>query len=174
MVSIGDSVAPGQTLAIISKTDKVKLEFYVSKDELAFLKKEQPVSIIVDQQKIDGKISLIAPEADTMTKRFLVEVLPKDNLSLPIGSLASVELNIERVASEPNRYIVPISIITIGQNENTIFTVVEDKAKKIPIVIHQINGETAEISSEKLAPSTQVILEGNKLVQEGDPIAITN
>lgn len=174
MVSIGDSVAPGQTLAIISKTDKVKLEFYVSKDELAFLKKEQPVSIIIDQQKIDGKISLIAPEADTMTKRFLVEALPKDNLLLPIGSLASVELNIEHVASESNRYIVPISIITIGQNENTIFTVVEEKAKKIPIVIHQINGETAEISSEKLAPSTQVILEGNKLVQEGDPITITN
>ena len=173
MVSVGDSINPGQPIAIISKTDQVKVEFYVNQDELTFLKKDQLVSIIIDQQKIDGQISLIAPEADPITKNFLVEVVPKEKLTSPVGSLVSVELMIERLASTPERYIVPLSIITIGQNENTLFVVKDERAQRIPVVLHEIIGETAEVSSEKLTPSTQIIFEGNKLVQEGDLVIIS-
>ena len=74
-------------------------------------------------------------------------------------------------SSGNNSLILPLSTLTIGQNETYLFTAEEGKAKKVSVEILKISGETAEVSAE-LPPDALGIVEGNKLVQEGEGIEI--
>ena len=168
--SVGDSIAAGQVVAVISKTNKIKVTFYVNADELAYIKKGQAVVIHTDDNEIAGSISLIAPEADPTTKRFLVEATPSDNDTLPIGSLVSVHVEITQMASDTNHYIVPLSALTVGHNDTPIFIAADKTAKKVPVTVHKINGETAEISSDHIDAATQLVFDGGKFLEEGDKI----
>ena len=171
-VSLGDSVAMGQSIATVSKTGLTKVQFYVSSDELSSIKTGDFLMITVNQKEIAGTIDIISPQADPTTKRFLVEAKPANGATLTIGSVASVSFDITRTASEQDRIIVPLSVITIGQNEAYLFADQNGTAKKMIITVHIIAGETAEISSSDLTPQTQIIFDGSKLVHDGDSITI--
>lgn len=171
-VSVGDSIAIGQPIATISKTGLAKIQFYVSADDLPFIKIGMPLTITVDEKDVTGTIDIISPQADTVTKRFLVEATPSQDQTLIIGSVASVSFEIIRTTSENDRGIVPLSVVTVGQNENYIFIVHENAARKIPVDIHSVNGETAEISSSSLTPQSQIIFDGSKLVHDGESVTI--
>lgn len=170
-VSVGDSVAPGQVIAVISKTNNVKVTFHVSADELKHITKGQTVTIHADKDTFAGTVSVIAPEADPTTKRFLVEATPTTKETLPVGSLVSIDVEITQSASDTGHYVVPLSVLTIGQNDTTLFVAVGDTAEKVPVVVRAITGETAEISSEHITDATHIIFDGSKLLHQGDPIA---
>ncbi len=171
-VSLGDSVSMGQSIATVSKTGLTKVQFYVSSDELSSMKIGDPLMITIDQKGVAGTIDIISPQADPTTKRFLIEAKPANGVALTIGSVASVSFDITRTASEKDRLIVPLSVITIGQNEAYLFADQNGTAKKMIITVHTISGETAEISSSDITSQTKIIFNGSKLVHDGDPITI--
>ena len=65
---------------------------------------------------------------------------------------------------------MPLSALTVGQNDTTIFIAADKTAKKVPVTVHKINGETAEISSDHIDAATQLVFDGGKFLEEGDKI----
>lgn len=171
-VSLGDAVTMGQTIAAISKTGLTKIQFYVTKEELSFISKNTPLTIHMDDEVIPGIITTIAPQADPTTKRFLIEAQPRDKQELTIGSVFTVSFDMTRTAQSANSIILPLDAIIVGQNENYIFTAQNNIAKKMPVNIIEVFGETAEISSVEFTPDMQIIIDGSKIVQDNDPITI--
>jgi RND family efflux transporter MFP subunit len=171
-MSLGDAVTMGQTITTISKTGLTKIQFYITKEELPFIAKNTPITIHIDNEKIPGIITTIAPQADPTTKRFLVEAQPHDKQKLTIGSVFTVSFDMTRTAQSANSIILPLDSIIVGQNENYVFTIQDNIAKKMPVNIIEVFGETAEVTSAEFTPDMQIIIDGSKIIQDNDPITI--
>jgi membrane fusion protein, multidrug efflux system len=174
LVKTGDSVSAGQPLFKISKTSNMKIQFYVDENQLASVTKGLEVELSDnDGNKIPLTVKNISPQADSVTKRFLIEAYPKasDVESLLSGTIVSVSLSIEKTPVESGALILPLSAINIGQNENYIFISENGKAKKINIDVVSVSGETADIKAD-LPSDAEIIIEGSKLVRDGQEINI--
>lgn len=169
-VSAGDTVSAGQLLATISKTNKVKIQFFVTKDEVENISLGDAIAVRDEEEEISAKIANISPQADAVTKRFLIEAVPATNEGLISGTVVSVSIPTQNVA-DGGALILPLSAITIAQNENYIFTVADGTAKKVAVDVRKISGETAEVVVE-LSDSDEIIIEGNKLVQDGQEVEL--
>ncbi len=169
-ISLGDSVSPGQRIATISKTGLTKIQFYVSKTELPFVTVNDHIMLDIDNHTIESIVTVVSPQADPATKRFLIEASPLDKKPLIIGSIASVSFDIERTPTDHKNIILPLSAITVGQNESYIFVLDGNTAKKIVVTVALVQGETAEVTSTEISEDTQIIIDGNKLVSDGDAV----
>lgn len=169
-VENGDTISAGQILAIVSQMKNIKLSFFVDQTVLTSIKPGQSVEIVDNDGKAyPGKISSVSLQADANTKRFSVEAIPDvadSNFSL--GTVMTVRVPITKIAENKDAIILPLSSIAISANENYIYILDENnKAKKISIKIKKVEGESAEIIAD-LASSTKIVIDGNKLIQEGD------
>lgn len=173
LVSQGDSVSIGQKIATISKTALTKVQFFADKEDLPDLKIGKKVNINEDGDIIPGTITSISPVADAITKRFLIEAKPSGKNTLLIGSVINVSLDIIRTPSALGNLILPLSAIAISQNENYIFINNTGRAKKVNIDIIKVQGEYAEIKTD-IPPDAEIIINGSKLVQDGEEIGIKN
>lgn len=170
-VSLGDSVSAGQTIAKISKTGITKVQFYVNKEDLPNFKYGTKITINEDGNEIAAAVSRISPQADPSTRRFLVEARPNGKNPLIIGSVIAISLEIKKIPASQENSILPLSVITVGQNENFIFISENGKAKKVPVEIVKVIGEAAEIKTD-LPQDAQIIMDGSKLVKDGEEIEI--
>ena len=174
-VSVGDSVSLGQLIATVSKSSKIKVQFFVDSSQQKKLMRGQKIYAVDD----DGSrhsllIQSIAITADQTTKRFLIEAYPeKYTPSLLSGTIINVLIEIANTTQKENHFILLLSAISIGQNENFIFVAENNIAKKKNLSIVDVNGETAEISIEAL-PETLFIVDGNKLLADGENIVLQN
>ncbi len=170
-VSTGDSINAGQSIATISKLNKIEIQFFVNKEELSYFKIGDEISIKENNLAYPGKITLISPQADETTKRFLVEATPIENKQLIIGSVVSVEFSIDYLPQSNENIILPLSAITISQNESYIFIAKDQKVQKVSVVIVKVFGEMAEIKTS-LAPQDEIVTDGSRIIKEGDEIVI--
>ncbi len=172
-IALGDTVSAGQQLATISSGQTMKFQFYVDETVLRKIKAGQTVVIKNNENKeIAGEITGVTTQADAFTKRFLVEVAPIkfNSADFSLGTVVNILINVEK-KSDTGNIVLPLSAIEIGQNGNMVFTIDNGQAKKISVEIIKITGETAEIKTN--LPDTAVIItDGNKLVQEGDPVEL--
>jgi RND family efflux transporter MFP subunit len=171
-VDNGTTISPGQTLASVSRTDQVKIQFFVDEDSLKYLSAGQAVEIIGnDGQTITGKIFNLTPQADQISKKFLVEVKPDNTATakLTAGTVVNVAISFKKTTTAENTVILPLSAIEISQNNNYIFTINNGVAQKTPVQIIKVDGETAQVEF-KGDKKTLIIIEGNKLVNEGDSV----
>lgn len=175
-VSVGDSVSVGQLIATVSKSSNIKIQFYVDQQQREKLASGQKISA----QSANGDslfliVRNIAVAADQGTRRFLIEAYPEKQgaTTLLAGTILTVSVETASQPQNKSNFILPLSAISIGQNESYIFVTDNGIAKKIVVTVAKVDGETAEISS-KLSPETLIITSGNKLVQEGETIEINN
>ncbi len=175
-VSIGDSVSIGQLLATVSKSANLKIQFYVDASEQITLKRGQEISAINGNgNSISLLIRNISISADSATKRFLIEAYPKKQVPVGLFSGTVLNISIEKaiLPQVTENLILPLSAISIGQNESYIFTLNDGIVKKELVTVMKVNGEIAEIASS-LSPDARIITTGNKLVHDGETVTVQN
>lgn len=171
-VAVGDSVAVGTPIATISQTGKVIVKFYVNQDELPDFQLQQTIQAVDgDNQQFSLVVSNISTTADSASKRYLIEAIPADRQNLLSGTLVTVKVNLKQTLADENSLILPLSAITIDQNENYLFIDADGQAKKITVSVNKIQGETAEIRLN-LPETTAIVIDGNKLLKDGDMLDI--
>ncbi len=170
-VSDGETVGPGQLVATVSDTSKLMVRFYVEEEALSQIKAGMTVNIKDNQDKVyTGIVSAVAPSADAITKRYLVEVKPDANFLLPAGSIININLTLTEAVASSGNIIMPLSALAIGQNESYVYVVNGDKAKKVIVKVEKVIGERAEVSGT-LTDQDQVIIEGAKSLNDGDKVS---
>lgn len=173
-VALGDSVTQGQLLATMSKSNQVKIQFFVDAEQYTNFSVGLPLTLTDNNQKnFTAKIITISPQADSATGKFLIEALPDEKNSLLSGTVIDVIFPITKTATKNDSILIPLSAITIGQNESYLFIAENGKAKKTIVSIDNITGEVAQINLS-LPKETQIIITGNKTLQDGDAIEIKN
>jgi len=169
-VSMGDAISAGQTLATISRTNRVKVQFFLSAQEISNVSLGSQVRIEQGDREVLAKIINISPQADVATKRFLVEAMPDTTNGLLPGSVVGVWVETSQVV-ENDFLILPLAALSNTQTDNFIFIVENGLAKKISVLIVKISGEMAIIKTD-IPDASEIIIEGNKLLQDGDKIQI--
>ncbi len=173
---VGNTVSAGQLLAIIGTPDRLKIQFFVDAEHYDGLAVGLPVTITDrDGVAASGTISSITPQADAVTKRFLIEAKLVDNKTgkFELGTIATVTVPYTRLAPQ-GALILPLSAVDVGQNGASIFLANENAAKKIQVEMGRIEGETAEVFPKDLAKNALIIVDGNRLLQDGDKIKLAD
>ena len=168
-IEAGAEVRAGQKIGEISQTGLTKINLQVSADDSAKVRLGQQVKI---NKLYKGTINNINPSADPISKKIQVEVLfdNKNNELIP-ETFVTIDIPLKTMDLKMASYFIPLKAITISQNENFIFTVKDQKAVKAPIELLKIEGETAEIKMD-ISNDAMIIIEGNKLINDGDAVAV--
>lgn len=173
-VADGQAIAPGQSIATVSQTDNIKVQFYVEPDNLLAIRPGLPVKVVDDKNtEYPGIVAAVSPQADPMTRRFLVEVKLENSSGLLLGTVVNVKVTLIKSVNQPGLLILPLSTVTVGQSDNSIFTLENNRAKKISVEIKEVLGELAKIKAD-LPAEALVVIEGNKLLQEGTEVTVQN
>lgn len=170
-VTAGDSVSPGQLLATISKTNKLKVQFYMDKEELSAVKSGMKVEIRSGEMKFPAKITNVAPQADSATRRFLVEAVPEGNNDLTPGTIVTVGVEIRKSTNGDGVFFLPLSSVNITQNEKFVFILDGETARKRPVEIVKVSGETAEVKAD-FSDDTLIVFEGNKMISDDEKVEV--
>jgi RND family efflux transporter MFP subunit len=172
LVSNGDTVSAGQLVAVIGKSDGLKLKFFIEAENVPLLSVGQIIRAVdSDEREYQGKISSIAAQADSISKRFQVEAT-LDNMENPplLGTVVNVKLSLNKDALLSNGSIfLPLSILEIGQNGSYVFLLRDGKAYKQEVMIESVIGETAKLNLEA-NDNDLIITSGNKFLSDGQVV----
>ena len=171
LVATGDSVSLGQPIAAISATGRTLVDFYVSQDERTNFAIGTKVTVASGSTDVPGTVLRMAPEADPTTKRFLVEVSPVGTTPILVGSIVSVSLDVVRTPGAAGSILLPLSAITVGQNESHIFVVENGHAKAVAVTVISVRGDVVEVKAD-VPGDADIVIGGSRLVTDGSPVTV--
>jgi len=172
-VENGDTISAGQILAVVSTPERLKIQFYVDQESLAALSAGMDVTILEDGKDIPATIWSVTPQADAVTRRFLIEARPKDGQAakgLVLGSITTIRVTIAKTAKD-GAFLLPLSAVEVAPAGTSIYSVKDGKAAKIDVKIEKVEGENVEVTGN-IPDDTSIIIDGNKLVRDGEQVAL--
>jgi RND family efflux transporter MFP subunit len=171
LVNDGDTVSAGQLVAAVSQTDNLKVQFYIESERLTDITPGLVATVEAnDGQTYTGIVSSVAQQADPVSRRFLAEINLDKKEGLVIGTVVNVKLSLNSsVVTGSNSIILPLSALNVGQNLTTIFINDNGVAKKSAVEVIEVMGEFAKIKTD-LTPDVMVVIDGNKMLEEGQSI----
>jgi len=171
----GEILSPGQPIITVIDIDQLYLEVAVTASTMSRLKEGDQVQIIPEAVKDDelkGKIDIISPAADPVSKNFPVKILVANpDHKIKPGMFADAVFNLE---SAQNTLVLPIStIIGFDSSDPYLFTVEDGRAVKKPIKIGIVSDNLVEILSG-IKENDQVILKGQNRLNDGEEVEVIN
>jgi len=170
-VSDGETVSLGQPIVTVSQLDNIKVQFYIEPENWLEIRPGQPVTVR-DDKGTDylGIISALSPQADPTTRRFLAEVKLENSSGLFLGTIVTVNVNLIKTAGGAGYLILPLAAVNVGQSSNNIFIIENNRATKVPVEIIKVLGEYVKIKTD-LPLESVIIIDGNKLIQDGELVS---
>ncbi|MBI4659041.1 MAG: efflux RND transporter periplasmic adaptor subunit [Verrucomicrobia bacterium] len=171
-IPVATSGSAANTAALITLMDfnKVRVQVAVPEPEVPLTAKGQPVTVSVEElpgRSFRGEITRIAYALDEATKTMLVEAeLPNPKWELRPGMFAQIKIGVER---KTGALLVPIGALVVERGGNSLFTVVDNQAKKVAVKTGFNDGTTVEILSGA-TPEDRVILVGKQALAPGQPV----
>jgi RND family efflux transporter MFP subunit len=172
--SNGDSVSAGQLVATVSQVDKLKVKFYLDAEHVKNILVGMP-AIIKDNsgQESQGVISLVSQQPDEWSHRFLAELSLTKDEGLRIGAVVDVKIKVTQALTlESGLSWLPLSALTVGQNETKILIYDNGIAREQVVTVLKVQGEMAQVKSG-LGPEEVIIVDGNKLINPGQAIVLS-
>ena len=180
---IGDIVTPlgasaGAKAAVvtIADMDTLQVEADVSETNIGKVRKGMACEIQLDAlplERFKGFVHMIVPTADRTKASVLVKIRfsGKDQRVLPEMS-AKVSFLSRAVLPEEEapRTTVPASAISGDTGSKFIFTVVDNRARKVQVTTGSQIGDAIEVSG--VEPGTRIILSPPKGLDDGSKIAV--
>lgn len=160
----------GTALLRIVNMDTVKAVVYVIEKELSKIRLHQKANVSVDaypDQIFSGKITLISPTINLMTRTASVEItIPNRNHKLKPGMFAQVEIIIRK---KDDAVLIPAYAVLEQGDTKKVFTVVSGKAmlKLVEVGIDQ--GDLVEVKSG-LGVGDTLIVAGHHRISSGDSV----
>jgi membrane fusion protein, multidrug efflux system len=168
------SGSAAQNAAIVTLTDfnRVRIQVAVPELEASLVRTDQPVKVTVDGlpgRSFDGNVTRFSYTLDEASKTMLAEIeLPNSKLELRPGMFATVKLTVEHKA---NALLIPADALVVEKARTSVFTLVDGKAKKVPVKVGFEDGKSVEILDGVTANSTLILI-GNRVLTDGQPVQV--
>src|SRR5438093_6670322 len=151
------SAAQNAAIVTLSDFNRVRVQVAIPELETSLVATGQPVEVTVDGlpgRSFDGKVTRFSYALDEATKTMLAEIeLPNPKLELRPGMYAIVKIGIER---KEDALLIPVEALVAEKTGAFVFTVVDNKAKKIPAKTGVNDGANVELASG-VKPDQRVI-----------------
>jgi RND family efflux transporter MFP subunit len=169
----GAFAGPNQPIVRVSKLDKVYVNANVPDEELAYVRPGTPArftSASLPGKTFSGKIFDVNATPTTGTLSYRARIVePNPNDALRGGMLVSLVVQKER---RPNAVVVPRTAIFQSDQGSNVFTIVDGKAKMIPVQVGLETDTLAEVRGE-IRPGTVVITTRPDALQDGSVVAVS-
>lgn len=172
-VESGSTASPGLTAFTIIKTDDVYAAFTVPEAEIGNIMNKQTAEVFIPTLNsiIEGKISIINPQADLQTKTFSVKILLNNRAGKLLPGMLS-DITIE-TARKTNNLTVPVAAVVRDEDDLTYVYVVnaQNKAIRKRVAAGSLDGGQIIINSG-LQLNDQVIISGQRNIKDGQSVVI--
>lgn len=167
-VEVGDYLKSGDDLASILDISTLKMIGWVPQQKAASLSVGQQVETqLVNGKTLSGSISYIAPQANTETRAFKVEVTirPKEKVKL-LGSSVSAEITTERVSA----HFVSPSVISLGTDGSLLVKAVNEASRVESYTVEVLQSEASGLWISGLPERVRIITVGQGFVVTGQEV----
>lgn len=167
------SAAQNAALFGLMDFSKVRVQTAVPEPEVPFIKTGLPVQVTAEAlpgNAFEGSVTRFANALDDATKTMLVEIeLPNPKNELRPGMYVSVRIIVE---SKPGALVIPADALVAEKTRNSVFTVVDGKARRVTVKTGFNDGGRVEIL-EGLKLNDPVILVGKQTLSDGQAVNAT-
>lgn len=165
-VSIGDIVSVGQHLVNVVALDPIKVDFKLPEQSMPNVKVDQAVSVEVDSmpnKTFSGSVYAIDPQVDATSHSVMVRaVIDNHEELLHPGLFAKVKV----LAETRKTILLPEQAIVPQEGKQTVFKIVDGKAKQVPVVLGERSNGKVEIK-QGLQINDTVISAGKIILHDG-------
>jgi membrane fusion protein (multidrug efflux system) len=166
------SAAQNAALLTVTDYEVVRVQVAIPEPEVPFITEGLPVKVTVDElpgRTFDGAITRYARALDDATKTMLAEIeLPNAKHELRPGMYATVVISVEH---KDDALLVPADALVVEKTKNSVFVVVDNKAKKLPVKVGFGDEKSVEIL-DGLPPEEPVITVGKQNLNDGQPVKV--
>lgn len=169
----GGTVAANTPLLSIVQLDPVKAVFFVTEREYGKLSAGQPATLTTDAwpgESFPATVARVAPVFQEETRQARVE-LTVDNVDrrLKPGMFVKATVSLEQAE---NAVIVPVSALTIRDEQSGVFVVSGDGSRVAWLPVHTGIQQDGRVQLLGAAVTGRVVTLGQQLVDEGSLISI--
>jgi len=166
------SAAQTAALLTVMDFDTVRVQVAIPEPEVPFIKEGLPVTVTLDElkgKKFDASVTRYSHALDDSTKTMLAEIeIANEKHELRPGMYATAVIAVEK---KDNALLIPAEALVVEKVRNSVFTIVDKKAKKIPVKVGFTDGASVEIL-EGLPPDKVVITVGKQNLNDGQPVIV--
>lgn len=170
----GEMVGPGTPILTIVDINQLYVVAGLSPDTVIKIAENDPARVKLlafPEQRLEGEIKVISPIVDPVSKSFQIKVLIKNEEHLiKAGMFADLYLT---TASATNTLVIPTAAVLELDQAPHVYLVENNRAVRKDLVIGIINGEEVEVVSG-LNQNDRIIIKGQKLIKEQDPVEVIN
>jgi membrane fusion protein, multidrug efflux system len=166
------STAQSAALFTVMDFTKVRVQTAIPEMEVPFIKAALPVKVMVEElpsAKIEGTVTRFSHALDESTKTMLAEIeLPNPEGTLRPGMYANARITVER---KPDALILPTDAALFERGRTSVFTVADNKAKRITVKTGFNDNGWVEIL-DGVKPGESVIVIGKQAIADGQPVKV--
>ena len=169
----GSTSAPGIPAFTIIKTDVVYAKISVPESEVGNLQKGRDAMVFIPtlHDSITGKITIINPQGDAVSRTYAVKVkLVNTGARLLPGMIADVKINTGRSA---NSILIPaVSVVKDADDITYVFVVNEQhRAMRKRITVGAVTGSNEVQVLDGLHDGDQVVIAGQSSLRDGNSLS---
>ncbi|MGB9701473.1 MAG: efflux RND transporter periplasmic adaptor subunit [Candidatus Kapaibacteriota bacterium] len=168
-VEEGQKVKNGDKLFTVAQIDRVKAIFWVSYDELQYIKNGMEVNAEINGKNFKGRISEVALAEDQMRRAFKIEAeIPNPKHELKVGMSVNISFDYYH---NPQAIVIPTSALAVSSGKNYVYLTDGTTAIMQEVKLGKTQGDKIEIISG-LKPNDRLIYQGISLLSNGVKIKI--
>jgi membrane fusion protein (multidrug efflux system) len=168
-VDRGEWLSPGTAVATLARDDTMDVVVEVPGDILPFVRKGRRVRVRTAGKEIQGTVSAIVPRGDISTRTFPVKIRVPNRFSLIEGMEARVGIPSGR---KEKTLLVPRDALVTAMGQTVVFTVVDAKAKMVPVPVIRYVGKDVAVQANGLKAGMEVLIKGNERIRDGQPVSV--
>ena len=148
VVSVGDYVTRGTRVAVVVRTNPLRVRLTVPEQFISAVSVGEPVNFAVDAypgREFTGKVQFVSPSLQADQRALTVEAMvpnPKAELKPGLFATARIELH-ERAAG----IVIPASAVLTSGGTSRVYVVNGDKVDERIIAVGQTVGDRVEVTS---------------------------
>lgn len=170
-VDLGAWISHGTIFCKIGSTRDLFVNVPINEKLLKFVKTGTPMEIIINayDRKVTGSVEGILPLADEKTKSVSLKVrLPDQPMTVTnMSATAFVPTSMEKSVKR-----VPRDALVNMDGKNFVYTVIGNKARRLPLDVLFFKGDHAYSDSADLFSGMVVVVDGNQRLREDQPVTI--
>ncbi len=166
-------VAAGQSLFTLVNESEMILEVGVSPQIVGKIQVGTTAKVKIDElnKEVEGEVYEISGAAQNATRQFLVKIKmqnPDRELKSGMYGTASIDTGAEEGV------VIPKESIVVRGVEQIVYIIKDGKAVAIPIKIVNQNETYAAVTGEGLAVGSELVVDGQNVVQDGEKVKKVN
>ena len=170
-VDRGEWLSPGAAVATLARDDTMDVIVEVPGEVVPFVSKGGSVQIRVAGKEIEGRVTAMVPKGDIATRTFPIKIQVRNRYSLSEGMEAVVEIP---SGTKEQMLLVPRDALVTAMGQTVVFTVVDGRAKMVPVTVDRYVGKEVAVRANGLKAGMEVLIKGNERVRDGQPVTLVS